>query len=186
MNESPKIKTAFVIIGKIGSGKSTLASFISNTYNIPVASFGAYVEHYCENHGLSIDRRNLQKTGEELVNKNTGKFIHDVINFSQKNSSKIIFDGVRHKTILEEIKRISENTLCIFVDADIKIRYERYLNRNKDSDSVKNFEEFVKNDSHPMEKEVNNLKNFCDIVIDSTQEYTASNKQSLDKYLLES
>ncbi len=184
MEESfSKIKTTIVILGTISSGKSTLAYFISEEYGLPVVSFGAYTKHYCEQHNLGTDRKDLQKVGEGLVSDNPALFVMNAINFGAKNEPVVILEGIRHKTILESIKNICEKTICIFIDADFEVRYQRYLDRQKDMDKVKTLEEFSERDNHSMENEAKNLKDSCALVIDSTQDYKMIVKSLLDKEL---
>jgi cytidylate kinase len=167
-----KIKTIITISGRISSGKSYAAELIHNKFGFPVASFGGYLKYYCEQKNLPTDRKNLQDTGENLVETNPQRFIIDVISHFIGNSDKIILEGVRHKSIFEEVKIITDNHLSIFIDADLQTRYDRYYKRNKDSDEVKTFEQFVISDNHTVEMEIEDLKPLCNIVIDSTKEYS--------------
>lgn len=167
-----KIKTIITISGRISSGKSYAAELIQNKFGFPIASFGGYLKYYCEQKSLSTDRKNLQDIGEKLVETNPRQFIIDVISHFIGSSDKIILEGVRHKSIFEEVKHITDNHLSIFIDAGLQTRYDRYYKRNKDSDEVKTFEQFMISDNHSVEMEIEDLKQFCNIIIDSTKEYS--------------
>jgi cytidylate kinase len=95
MRQKRKIKPinkAIVICGRIGSGKTTLAKKIAEMQDVPIASFGGFIKHYCEEKGVATNRKILQDVGAELV-KNPKKLIKDVIAFYKKDSSNIILEG---------------------------------------------------------------------------------------------
>jgi dephospho-CoA kinase len=167
-----KIKSIISISGRISSGKSYAAEMIQNKFGYPVASFGSYLKYYCEHKNLPTDRKTLQDIGEKFVETNPQQFLIDVLSHFIGNADKIILEGVRHKIIFEKIKNITENHLSIFIDADLQTRYDRYYKRNKDSDEVKTFEQFMISDNHSVELEIEELKPLSQIVIDSTKEYS--------------
>jgi dephospho-CoA kinase len=167
-----KLESAIIICGHISSGKSYAADLINKQFNIPSASFGGFLKYFCEQNSFPIDRQTLQNIGERLVVNNPKKFLIDVISYSAPHSNKIILEGVRHKSIFENIKLIAKNNLSIFIEADLETRYKRSLLSHKDSDKIKSFEQFIISDNHPVELEIESLKPLCDIIIDSTQDYS--------------
>ena len=161
-----KLNKSIVIIGRISSGKTTLAEAISRELDVPIASFGKYLVHYSSLKGIKImDRSTLQDLGNKLIQKNSNKFLRDVIEFTTNKPKSMIFEGVRHKIIFSEIKENSHSTFSIFLDIDQKERYTRMVKRGKDSDRVKNFEDFEKMDNHIVEMEIDELKPFTDIIL---------------------
>lgn len=167
-----KIKTIITISGRISSGKSYAAELLHNKLGFPVASFGGYLKYYCEQKNLPADRKSLQDVGEKLIEKYPRQFIVDVISHFIGNSDEIILEGVRHKSIFDEIKNITEKHLSIFIDANLQTRYDRYHKRNKDLDNVKTFEQFMIFDNHSVELEIEELKSHCNIIVDSTKDYS--------------
>ncbi|HXD91640.1 MAG TPA: AAA family ATPase [Bacteroidia bacterium] len=166
------INQAIVIIGRICSGKSTLANAISSQLQIPIASFGGFLVNYCKRHNIKIEHRDvLQNLGNTFIQKEPSKFLLDVIEFSVGNSNRIIFEGVRHKIILLEIQKMSKSIFSIFVDVETQERYKRMVRRAKDSDEVKNFDEFLKLDNHIVEKEIELLKPSADLIIGSDYDF---------------
>lgn len=175
------IHKSVIVIGKICSGKSTLANFISEKYNLPIISFGGYIKSYCAKNNLSTDRKNLQDVGESFINTDHKKFLKDAILFSAKDKQEIAFEGVRHKVILTEIKETSSQAIFIFVKADIETRYKRYVERKRDSDELNTFEQFKESDSHSVEKEIDELEELCDYVIDSAEDQDKNRKFICDQ-----
>lgn len=168
-----KLKSIITISGRICSGKSFAANLIKDEFGFPVASFGGYLKNYCEKSNLPIDRETLQNVGEAFIKTEPDKFLINVISFSIGHANRIIIEGVRHKSIFNAVNQLAEAHMAIFLDARLEVRYERYSKRNKDSDKVKTFEQFVLFDNHTVELEIESLKNHCDITIDSTKDYSS-------------
>lgn len=175
------IDASIVIIGKICSGKSTLAKFISEKYNLPIISFGGYIKSYCIENKLNTDRKNLQDIGENFINTDHKKFLNDAIIFSAKEKKDLVFEGVRHKVILDEIMEISKKTIFIFVNADLDIRYKRYVSRERDSDTLNTHEQFKESDCHSVEKGIDELEKLCDYIIDSAETEDKNRKYIIQK-----
>jgi cytidylate kinase len=173
-----------VICGRICSGKTTLAQKISLKYNLHIASFGRYLKNYCEINNLPIDRKHLQDTGNLLVLKNPFQFVNDVINYSANGVDKFILEGVRHKSVFDSLNQFTANRISIFAQADIKTRFNRYSSRGKDSDDQISFEQFKIVDSHPVENEIETLKEYCDIIIDTTKDYSPELYSFLSRSLM--
>ena len=167
-----KLKSVITISGRISSGKSYAANLIKNEYNFPVASFGGYLKYYCEQNNLPTDRKTLQDIGEGFVKEKPHQFLIDVVSHFIGSADKIIIEGVRHLSILDAVNEITENRLAVFVYADLQTRYDRYVKRNKDSDLLKTFEQFVIADNHTVELEIESLKFQCDLTINSTRDYS--------------
>lgn len=167
-----KIKSIITISGRISSGKSYAANLIKTELGLPVASFGGYLKYYCEQNKLPTDRKTLQNIGEAFVKEKAQQFLIDVLSHFIGSADKIVLEGVRHKSILDAVNQITENRLAVFVSADFNTRYERYFKRNKDLDKLKTIEQFKIADKHSVELEIESLKPFCDISVDSTKEYS--------------
>lgn len=168
-----KLKSIITISGRISAGKSYAANLIKTEYGFAVASFGGYLKYYCEKSNLSTNRKNLQDIGEGFVKEKPHQFLIDVVSHFVGSADKIIIEGVRHKSILDAVYEITENRLAVFVYADLQTRYDRYFKRNKDSDLLKTLEQFEIADSHTVELEIESLKPLCNIVVDSTKDYSS-------------
>lgn len=167
-----KLDLSLVIIGKICSGKSTLARDFSKWVRFPIASFGGYLAAYSKNQGLSVEREALQDLGTSFIENDHNKFLHNVIKFSAKDSRNFIFEGVRHKVIFDEIKKISTQTFSLFLDAKEEVRLERFVKREKEIDNLINAEsDFYERSRHKVEQEIDTLKDHCNFVITTNDSY---------------
>lgn len=163
---------SLIIIGKICSGKSTLASDFSKWLNFPKASFGGYLADYSKKHGLPIKRDALQDLGTSFIKANHSLFLNEVMIFSSPTTKNFIFEGVRHKVVFDEIKDISKKSFAIFLDAKEDVRLERFIKREKEIDKSENAkEDFYTLSSHPVEQEVDQLKDLCNFVISTNESY---------------
>jgi len=177
------IDIAIAIVGRISSGKSTFAKELSKSYNITIASFGSYLKHYCETNSFKTDRKTLQQIGDEFINKEPEMLLSNVIKHFNQGSNSLIFEGVRHRVIFDELKRISRRYISIFIDADQITRYRRYCEREKETDINKTWEEFIVIDNHAVELEIETLKGDCDIIVDSNKFSFHDFKNILDNKL---
>ena len=167
-----KLKTIITISGRISSGKSYVANLIKNEFQFPIASFGKYLIYYCEQNNLPTDRETLQNTGDAFVKENPHQFLTDVISHFIGTADSIILEGLRHKSIFNEVNKLTEKQISIFIDSDLQTRYDRYFARTKDSDEVKTYEQFMISNNHPVELEIESLKPLANIVVDSTKDYS--------------
>lgn len=165
-----KLKSIIIISGRISSGKSTFAILIAKQFGFPIASFGGYLTYYCKKNNLKTDRETLQNVGERFIQTNPQLFLENVITYFIGDSESIIIEGVRHKIIFDELLQLSENAFPIFIDADQQTRYERYINRNKVSDIIVSFKQFLVIDNHPVEMEIESLKSRCSLIIDTVNQ----------------
>lgn len=149
------------IIGKICSGKSTAAKEISEKLKIPIVSFGSYLLKYSKENHLPTNRESLQNLGNKFIEENSNKFLRDVISTQSEIENLMIIEGIRHISIFENINKISDRSIFIFIDTPFEIRYERYCNRFKESDGVVSKEEFQEIDNHKVERETDLLKEKC-------------------------
>ncbi|XVJ66917.1 MAG: AAA family ATPase [Lacibacter sp.] len=167
-------ENAILLIGEISSGKSTLAKLLSNQLQMPIASFGGYLMHYCNENNIPENQRgNLQDLGQFMVDSDAKGFLKKVIAYSKLNVTNVIFEGVRHLVIIDAIKEISRNCIVVFVDATYQQRLERFLNRGKIIDQMRTEDNFLVASEHYVEREVRNLKHLSSYIITSSNSINA-------------
>jgi dephospho-CoA kinase len=83
------------------------------------------------------------------------------------DSEVVIVDGIRRESDIEYLKKMKGFKL-IYVEADMKIRYERIIKRGENADdNRKTFEEFKKDHQGEAELQIKGLKGIADIVLDN-------------------
>ncbi len=159
------LQKSIIIIGQICSGKSSLAKKIAAANGFIDASFGKYLRHY--NHIGS--RQELQDIGYEMIKNDHITFLKNVISFATNEPKDILFEGVRHEVIFNEIMAISNSVFSIYLDSPYDLRLARYLKRDKNIDKEKSEAEFHRASLHPVEIEIPLLKSKCTLAIQSTE-----------------
>lgn len=115
----------------------------------------------------------------ELRQKNPG-FLIDAIN-KQWNAQRLLYpggfvaSGIRAISEAERIKALGG--VIVFVDADIKVRYERSLTRARDKVDQQSFEDFIASEKAEMPSDTTNkfiqnipaMREMADMVIDNSE-----------------
>lgn len=154
-----------VIIGKIASGKTTLAEELSKRLNATVVSFGNYVRHITSIKGIEQNRTNLQNVGAELMHTIApSQFVKEVFAYGIGNAiisnSTLLVEGVRHLSILNEIKKISHNCFVIYIDLKDEELITNAIKR--DEIEVIDAKRFF---CHEVESGIDSLKEYADYVL---------------------
>lgn len=160
---------SIAIVGGICSGKSTLADLIHDiTPNSLSISFGDYLKKYCIDNDIECNRNVLQNLGQQFIEKDSEKFLKDVIAFANPAKDQcLIFEGVRHISIFKAIINYSSEFRSIYLDVEAERRYKRYISRDKDIDIKISYDEFLRKDSHLVELEIESLKSQCGLILRS-------------------
>lgn len=159
---------AVVIVGKMESGKSTAVRAIAEELGLKVVSFGALVRAKAADQGLDDSRATLQDLGQRMFTSlGAGHLLQAAMEYAGvQNGDSVVFDGVRHHFVLDEIRAIGNATVTCYLDIDDRQRYERYLTKSQ-SDSSLTFKEFQRIDRHSIEVGVEQLASTADVVIDA-------------------
>ena len=156
------------IAGKIASGKSTLARAVAARLNARRLGFGDYVRSIAESEGLNPSDRNvLQELGQGLAMRDPSAFVAALLSSAGYSSSEdIVFDGVRHVTIWNEIEAIAARAhvvaFLVFLDMPETIRQRRLTARGLDRQSADAF------DGHESESDLEaRLRETADLILDA-------------------
>lgn len=157
------------VCGQIGSGKSSIIRELSKRYGWDTVSFGAYIKSQ-----IAADRptrTDYQSLGELLFAARGPKgLLEDVVRFGNPRSSTFLIDGVRHVSIVTELRRIYGDVVIIFLDVSDTSRYERFTHR-QDSDVSMSYKDFVQTCSHPIEQGIPDLGKIADVIVDGNVDF---------------
>ena len=165
------MNVAVVICGPIASGKSTAISYLTSEFDLKVVAFGRYVRAISKETGGSATREELQDLGDSLLkSKGAEGLLKATLEYARiEGQDSVIVDGVRHPEVLTAIRRSCETTVAFYLCASQEERYHRFNDRQSSEIS---FEEFLDIDSHPVEAGVVNLKNICELAIDTMRPFS--------------
>lgn len=178
------MKTAIVICGQIGSGKSTVSSCVASSMSIKVVSFGNYVRQMAHLSGRPDSRKYLQDLGDSLYQQiGAAGLLEGALGVAAVNDEdSVVFDGVRHEKVLEEIRRRAGQTIATYLAVGQEERFRRHRSRFSGGMTL---EEFQAIDRHAVETGIVDLAKHCDFIVDATQPLTYVLKDLLAEILLD-
>lgn len=165
------MKDKFIIglAGEMGSGKGTVASYLSKKYKASSYRFSDPLKDVARRTYLEENRENLQ-TLATILRQAFGDDLLSIILYNDvknDNSDLVVIDGVRRKGDIEMFVNLP-NFKLIYIETDLKIRYERIINRNeKTDDSTKSFERFLEDHQREADTQILELKDVADFVVNN-------------------
>jgi dephospho-CoA kinase len=161
------------LAGKIGVGKETVGDMIAeNDVKVRFRFSDTLYE--------TLDRFDLEKTRENVQKLSTlmrEHFDEDVLaramvkRVRNETAELVIVDGVRRAVDVQHLRDV-ENFRFVYIHVDPKVRYERYVSRNKDvGDDKITYEEFLAKDDHESEKQIEALKEKADFIVENNGTY---------------
>jgi len=87
-------------------------------------------------------------------------------NAGVESGESVVFDGVRDRLVLDEIKAITKTMVTFYLDVGDYQRYERYLSKSP-AEYLVTFDEFQRIDRHPIEAGISQLASKADMIIDA-------------------
>lgn len=153
--------------GQIGSGKTTYAKALAREMGAIYINFGDIIRKIAANQGKDKYRETLQKIGQDiLINKGAYNLVSSLDDYYAdiKSGKSIVFDGVRHREVLDAINRTFGESKLLFVKSKELERWERY---NKRTNEALTLHDFKKVCSKPVESEIYSLLDNADYVIDN-------------------
>ena len=155
-----KRKKPELILGLVGlpcAGKGILSDYLAEKHNFGYASFSGVIKEEIEKRGRVVNRDSLQAVGGEL-RKNFGSEIlakRVWKNLISSNRQRAVVDGIRGTEEVEFLKK-KPNFYLLVIIADLKIRYQRMLDRGKRDEKI-TWEEFKQMEERDKKAEGRNI-----------------------------
>lgn len=163
------MKTVLGLAGEIAAGKGTVAAYLEEKHGAKKRAFSDSLKDVCERLHLEKNRDNLQKLSTMFRENFHDNILSEVV-FHDAREDKVgivAIDGVRRKADIEFFKDVPGFKL-VYLEADMKTRYERITKRGeKSDDNSKTFEQFEEDHTKEAELEIRGLKEIADFVIDN-------------------
>jgi dephospho-CoA kinase len=167
------------ITGEMGSGKGSIAKHVMLEHKGGVHRFSTMLRDMLKRIYIEETRENIS-TLSSIIRKNFGEDVlakalyHDLQN---DEHDIVVLDGARRMSDIEYLNELPIFKL-IYVEADIRTRYERVVKRNENSeDAEKTFDEFKKDQEREPETQIRDLKYYAAHVIDNNGTYQDLYKQ---------
>jgi dephospho-CoA kinase len=174
------------VIGTNGAGKDSAAEYLADAFAWPTFSMSDELREMAREQGLTTDRPVLQKLGNALRDKHGGDYISRLI--LQKRSDNFVISSIRNPQEIEPLRETG-HFILLMLDADIRTRYERSLNRTRSAEDNMTFEEFVAMEASEHDGGVNDLRlkpvfELADVIIENDGTYEELTGK-LDKFIEE-
>lgn len=162
------MKNSISVCGKIGSGKSTVLRALSAEYGWDIVSFGGYVKSLITE--PDPVRGTFQQLGQELFALRGARgLLENALRFHNPQSETHLFDGVRHVSVLQELRKIYSANFVIYLEIGDRERYERFI-RASDMNSRVSYPEFLHMCEHPIELGIEDISHVADINVDASRD----------------
>ena len=158
---------AVAVTGKIGAGKTTLTRALAERFRLRRVSFGELVTRQAVLRSVSTGRKSLQDVGQRLMADLGPKGMLEaaIEAANARTAPALVIDGVRHVDVYRALTERSAETILVFLDVNERERRVRWMLREASRSSTRaSFDEVSR---HPVEQEIDSLKEFADVVVDS-------------------
>ena len=137
------------ITGTLGAGKGTIVDYLVQHYGFKHYSVRGYLTEEAKRRGLEINRDTFVEVANDLRATHSPSFITDELyKQAEADGANAIIESIRTPGEVESLRK-NKHFLLFAVDADPKIRYERIVGRNSETDHV-TFETFLENERREM------------------------------------
>lgn len=137
------------LTGTLGAGKDAAAKFFMKN-GFSYHSCSDIIRNECKKRGISLDRDNLIKMGNELREKYGPEILTKMV-IERKIASDekdILVVSIRHPSEVEELRK-QKDFVMIAIDAPIELRYKRITSRQEPTDHV-SFDKFKEQEEREM------------------------------------
>ncbi len=137
------------ITGTLGAGKGTIVDYLIQHYGYKHYSVRGYLTEEAKRRGMEINRDTFVVVANDLREKYGPSYITDELyKQAEAAGANAIIESIRTPGEVESLRK-NKHFLLFAVNADPKIRYERIVLRNSETDHV-TFETFMENEQREM------------------------------------
>ena len=137
------------ITGTIGAGKGTIVDYLVKNYGFRHYSVRNYLIQEAQKQNLPLNRDTYVQLANTLREIHSPSFIIDELyKEAAKNGENAIIESIRTPGEIASL-RTKDNFSLWAVDADPKIRYERIVARQSETDHI-SFDTFLQNEQREM------------------------------------
>jgi dephospho-CoA kinase len=168
------------IAGNIGAGKGTITEYLVEKHSAKKMRYSKILADILERLYLDYNRDNLNTIAEGLRSMFGEDVLSEVLekDIREIEAEVVVFDGIRKKKELDYFKNKMNNFFFIFVDAPFEIVAERIINRQEKTDDQEQTVEKLKvRQQQASDKDVPNLKQYADFVVDNGGELEGTYEQ---------
>jgi dephospho-CoA kinase len=163
--------------GTLAAGKDTVAEYLVESEGFDHISLSAVLRKLATEKGIEITMENLTDFGNSLKVKFSADYLVERAKKEANFSRNIVVSSIRQPEEIMNLKR-EKDFFMIFVDADIKIRFERLAKRGRQGD-VKEFKKFEEQEEKQLDGQSGGMNlGRCREIAD----YIILNNGTMDKF----
>ena len=178
-----KLGRSLMVAGRIASGKTSLAKVLSHRLGVRRVSFGPVIRGMLPA-ARSLTRRRLQDHGQRTIEaRGADWLLHEVLErcgVPTECEANVVFDGVRHKSMVDEIRSASRMSCLVFVDARPHVRLHRYAARSHADISMEAFNQVC---GHRAESELGRIRRMADCRVNNSEDGLVTARIRAEKLL---
>lgn len=146
------------ITGTIGAGKGVIVDYLINNYNFNHFSVRQFLTQEIKKRNIEVNRDSMVVVANELRTLNSPSYITDQLykQAAELNQNAVI-ESIRTPGEVTSLRKLGKFILFA-VDADPKVRYNRIVLRNSETDNI-SYETFLQNEKREMESNNPNEQN---------------------------
>ncbi len=164
------------ITGTLGAGKGTVVEILKEKGFVHYSARD-YLRKRVEALGLKADRDSFTAVANAIREKEGGDFIaKGLLEIAKKDGRNCIIESIRNVKEVEFLRK-NCNFILLCIDADIKIRYQRIVLRNSETDKV-SFRTFVENEQREFSSSDTNKQNLG--LVMQMADYTLDNGKDIE------
>jgi len=156
--------------GTFGAGKDTVSQYLVKK-GFQHISLSDIIREEATKRGMGHDRDSLRELGNILV-RESGEEVLAKKALSKKTKKNLVLSSIRRIKEIDYLKK-QPDFLLLFVDAPIKIRYERLRARSRIGESEMNFKDFKAKEKLEMSGKSTQRLDLCkkkaDVLIDNSK-----------------
>jgi dephospho-CoA kinase len=156
-NQSPQLQTNRLIIGiagRIGAGKTSAATHLSSKHGFRYHRYSQVLANWLAD---DLEKKSrLQEIGWEVMSSGKQSELNRRLIAQLDPNVDTAIDGLRHPIDYESLKVFSrESFQLVYIESPSELRWEHLKGRSRYAD----FASFQAADSHPVEQQIEALKN---------------------------
>lgn len=160
------------ITGTLGAGKGTIVDYLVRQCQFKHFSVRSYLIEEAKRRNLPVNRDTFVAVANDLRATHCPSFITDELyQIALKSGQNAIIESIRTPGEVDSLRQ-KNHFILLAVDADPKIRYERIVSRNSETDHV-SYETFIENEQREMTSDDPNKQNLSKCI--AMADYTLQN-----------
>ncbi len=166
------------ITGTLGAGKGTIVEYFVEEKGFVHYSVRGLLKEKLVEMGETVNRDSLTHLANKLRAGNSPSYLIELLyDKASENGKNCIIESIRTPGEIELLRKKPDFYL-LAVDADPKVRYERIVLRNSETDNI-SFETFLENEKREMQSNDPNKQNLSACI--KQADYVINNNGSLEQ-----